>query len=99
MGRPITVWRTAYDQKPPYLDLVDASRAMAFIINNDLFDGKIYKLLTDNVTVRQVVNLIRVPVPDLRVKFVDNKIMNQLSYEVLCNKFKAHGFYFSGDLE
>lgn len=45
MGQPITVWRTAYDQKRPYLDLSDATRAIAFIIRNKIFDGKIYNIL------------------------------------------------------
>ena len=56
MGQPITVWNTAYDQKRPYLDLFDASRAIAFIIENNIFDGRIYNVLTQNFTVRQVVD-------------------------------------------
>ena len=32
------------------------------------------------------------------MEFVDNKIMNQLSYEVLCDRFKSKGFIFSGGL-
>jgi nucleoside-diphosphate-sugar epimerase len=36
MGQPITVWNTAYDQKRPYLDLLDASRAIIHIIENDI---------------------------------------------------------------
>jgi UDP-glucose 4-epimerase len=98
MGLPITVWSTAYDQKRPYLDLLDASRAIAFIIREDLFDGRIYNVLTQNATVRQVVNSIREFVPDLQVNFVDSKIMNQLSYEVSCERFSAKGFRFAGDL-
>ena len=98
MGLPITVWSTAYDQKRPYLDLFDASRAIAFIIRKDLFDGRIYNVLTHNATVRQVVDTIREFVPDLQVAFVDNKIMNQLSYEVSCERFMAEGFAFAGDL-
>ena len=98
MGLPITVWSTAYDQKRPYLDLFDASRAIAFIIRKDLFDGRIYNVLTHNATVRQVVDTIREFVPDLQVAFVDNKIMNQLSYEVSCERFMAKGFAFAGDL-
>lgn len=98
MGQPITVWSTAYDQKRPYLDLYDASRAMAFIIRRDLFDGRIYNVLTNNSTVRQIVDMIREFVPDLNVSFVDNKIMNQLSYEVSCERFMAQGFSFAGDL-
>lgn len=98
MGQPITVWSTAYDQKRPYLDLFDAARAIAFIIRKDLFDGRIYNVLTHNSTVRQVVDIVREFVPDLQVSFVDNKIMNQLSYEVSCERFMAEGFAFSGDL-
>jgi UDP-glucose 4-epimerase len=98
MGQPITVWSTAYDQKRPYLDLVDAARAIAFIIRKDLFDGRIYNVLSHNVTVRQVVDTIREFVPDLQVSFVDNKIMNQLSYEVSSQRFVSEGFTFTGDL-
>ena len=99
MGLPITVWSTAYEQKRPYLDLFDASRAMAFIIRNDLFDGRIYNVLTHNSTVRDIVESIREFVPDLEVSFVDNKIMNQLSYEVSCERFTSQGFVFAGDLK
>ena len=99
MGIPITVWKTAYDQKRPYLDLKDASRAMTFIIQNDIFDGEIYNVLTLNSTVREVVETIKEFEPSLKVEFVDNQIMNQLSYEVLCDKFKAKGFVFSGNLK
>jgi UDP-glucose 4-epimerase len=98
MGQPITVWNTAYDQKRPYLDLFDASRAIVFIIENNIFDGRIYNVLTQNFTVRQVVDTIQEFVPNLEVEFVDNNIMNQLSYEVSCDRFKSQGFTFSGDL-
>lgn len=98
MGSPITVWRTAYDQKRPYLDILDAARAFSFIIRNDLFDGQIYNVLTQNTTVRQIVDTIREFKPDLEVTYVDSQIMNQLSYEVSCEKFINQGFSFSGDL-
>lgn len=98
MGQPVTVWSTAYDQKRPYLDLLDASRALSFIIRKDLFDGSIYNVLTHNSTVRQIVDIIREFIPKLEVVFVDNRIMNQLSYEVSCNRFISQGFTFSGDL-
>lgn len=98
MGQPITVWRTVYDQQRPYLDLFDAFRAICFIIRNDLFDGLIYNVLTQNATVRQIVDTIREFVPRLEVTFVDNRIMNQLSYKVSCERFAGRGFAFAGDL-
>ena len=37
--------------------------------------------------------------PSLKIDFVDNRIMNQLSYEVLCERFQSKGFIFSGNLK
>jgi nucleoside-diphosphate-sugar epimerase len=98
MGQSLTVWRTAYDQKRPYLDLLDAARAIAFIIEKDMFDGRVYNVLTVNSTVRDIVDTIRLLVPDVTVTSVDSPIMNQLSYEVSCERFQSHGFSFQGDL-
>jgi UDP-glucose 4-epimerase len=99
MGQPITVWRTAYDQKRPYLDLGDAMRAVEFVIKKDLFNGTVYNVVTKNATVRQVVEAIQVHIPDLQVIFVDSPIMNQLSYEVLNSRFSKVGFHVSGKFE
>jgi nucleoside-diphosphate-sugar epimerase len=99
MNQPITVWTTAFDQKRPYLDLHDASKAIEFIIKNNIFDGQIYNVLTTNTTVREVVDTIKEFVPSLQVEFVDNRIMNQLSYEVLSNRFESKGFVFSGNMK
>ena len=99
LGQPITVWTTAYEQKRPYLELGDACNAMAYIICNDLFDGRVYNVLSKNAKVSQIVDIIREFRPDLEVIFVDNKIMNQLSYEVSCVRFNSLGFAFTGDLK
>jgi UDP-glucose 4-epimerase len=98
MGQPLSVWRTAYDQKRPYLDLVDAVRAFGFIIDRNLFDGRIYNVLTLNATVRDIVEAIREFVPEAELSFVDSPIMNQLSYEVSSQRFLGAGFTFAGDL-
>ena len=41
-GAATECWRTAYDQKRPYLALSDAVRAIPHIIEHDIFDGRIY---------------------------------------------------------
>ena len=99
MRQPLTVWRTAYDQKRPYLDLRDAIRAIAHIIEHDLFDGRIYNVLTLNATVRNIIEAIRKLLPDIELAFVDSPIMNQLSYEVSSQRFVDRGFTFAGDLQ
>lgn len=98
MNQPLTVWSTAYDQKRPYLDLNDCVRAMAHVIAGKVFDGRVYNVLSANCTVRQIVEAIRHHVPDLDVTFVDAQIMNQLSYEVACDRFRSTGFEFSGSV-
>jgi len=98
MGLPITVWKTAYEQKRPYLDLKDASRAIGFFIKNNLFDGRIYNVLTHNATVREIVDCIKEFEPNVEISFVDNQIMNQLSYEVSSQRIQSKGFNFSGNL-
>lgn len=99
MGQPITVWRTALNQRRPYLDLKDAVSAIAFIIKHDMFDGKIYNVLTTNKTVKNIVDIISNHVPETTISYVDTRIMNQLSYTVLNTLFTEMGFEFKGSLE
>ena len=99
MRQPLSIWKSAYDQKRPYLDLVDAIRAISFVIKEDLFDGRVYNVLTVNATVHDIVDRIREFVPDVRLSFVNSPIMNQLSYEVSCARILNCGFGFKGDLQ
>ena len=94
----LTVWRTALHQKRPYLDLNDAVRAIAFIIENNLFDANIYNVLTANQTVNDIVEAIKIYIPDVNMNFVDTEIMNQLSYNVERKKFEQLGFEFNGSI-
>jgi UDP-glucose 4-epimerase len=91
MGQPLTVWKTAMDQKRPYLGVEDAVNAIKFIIEQELFDGEIYNVVSSNNKVREIVDSIRLSIRDLNVELVESEIMNQLSYEVLAEKIRNHG--------
>ena len=97
-GKPLTVWKTAWQQKRPYLDLGDCVRAVSLVLENDLFDGQIYNALTQNLTVEDIVNQIKEFVPGLKVDYVDSAIMNQLSYEVDDARFRKLGYKPTGSL-
>jgi len=97
-GQPITVWRTALNQVRPYLDLEDAVSAIQFVMRGNLYDGKIYNVLTVNATVNEILDVIRRHVPDIAIEYVDTRIMNQLSYHVANQRFRSRGFEFHGDL-
>lgn len=99
MGLPLTVWKTALDQKRPYLDLKDAVRAIRFFLQPGRLDNEVYNVLTDNKTVGDIVERIRALVPDTKVNLVDSRIMNQLSYTVANDKVRKLGFEFEGNLE
>jgi UDP-glucose 4-epimerase len=98
-GMPLTVWKTAMDQRRPYLDLGDAVNSIAFIIENQLFSGGLYNVLTINSSVREIIDTIRLHIPNVEVEYVETKIMNQLSYTVLGEKFKKTGFRYAGNME
>ncbi|MDA9880656.1 SDR family oxidoreductase [Candidatus Pelagibacter sp.] len=95
----ITIWKTAYNQKRPYLDINDAIKALAFIIKNNIFDGEVYNILTENLTVRQVIDTIKKNIKNTKIKYVNSQIMNQLSYKVLNTKFKNKGYTVSGNFK
>ncbi len=99
MKQPLAVWETALDQKRPYLALEDAVAAFTWIIQNTLYSGQTYNVVTGNHTVRDVLDSIRKSVPDIEVQYVKHAIMNQLSYEVCSDKLRATGFSYSGSLQ
>jgi nucleoside-diphosphate-sugar epimerase len=98
LGRPITVWRTALNQRRPYLDLDDAVKAFFYIIDKNLFSLQIYNIVTVNSTVAEIIEIIKKKIPDLKVKYVDCAIMNQLTYTAANDKFKKTGFKFKGQM-
>lgn len=97
-GKPLTVWRTALDQRRPYLELGDAVRALAFVLETERFDNQVYNVLTANATVREIIEHLRPHYPTLSIDLVDTRIMNQLSYHVSRAKFEGLGFAFRGSL-
>jgi UDP-glucose 4-epimerase len=99
MKTPLTVWTTAYEQKRPYLEIDDCVRAIGFVLEKSLFDGNVYNVVSANATVRDIVELIRQHLPDTEVSFVDHRIMNTLSYDVLNTRLGALGFQPQGRLD
>ena len=97
-NKPLTVWKTAYSQKRPYLDLNDAAKCFRFIISNNLFDNEIYNIATDNMSVKDLLKNIR-KYKKIKINFVNNKIMNNLSYTASCKKISKKGFKFIGNLD
>lgn len=100
LNMPITVWRTALHQRRPYLSLTDSLNAFQHVINNGLFGGDVFNVVTQNWTVKEIIDCIeRQSQSPCKIELVDSPIMNQLSYEVSSEKFESTGFKFTGSLE
>ncbi|MCK4669645.1 MAG: SDR family oxidoreductase [Nanoarchaeota archaeon] len=91
MGKPLTVWDNALDHKRPYLGLKDCLRAFAFLEQNGK-PGELYCVLTENYTVRNMIDTIKEFIPGLEVKLTPAPILNQKSYEVSDQKVRALGY-------
>jgi UDP-glucose 4-epimerase len=98
MGLPLTVWRTALAQKRPYLDLDDAIGFIRLFLKKENLDQLLYNVVTVNVTVQDILDVIQNYLPNFEIQLTDARIMNQLSYEVCSNRLTSEGFTFCGDL-
>ncbi len=97
-GKPLTIWKTALHQKRPYLSLEDLNKAIVHILKNNLIQNETYNLVSGNFTVNKIVNIIKSKNQSTKIKFVNHKIMNQLSYNVDTKKFQKTKFKFNGKL-
>lgn len=92
MNKNITVWKSAYKQVRPYATLNDFYRIVDFFLNNKkLINNKTYNLVTKNLTVKNILDIIRIK-KRINIRFVKSKIMNQLSYKVSNKKISKLGF-------
>lgn len=93
MGLPLTVWEAALDNKRPYLGLNDCISAFFFIEKKGV-PGELYNVLTENYTVKDIVDTIKSFIPETKIEITKSPILNQKSYEVSNNKIKGLGFQF-----
>ena len=91
LNLPITVYKTALNQFRPYLSLKDAFKVFKFTIEKNLFKNQIYNALSENCTVKQIIDKIKIYKKNVKIKFVYSEIMNQLSYHVSKEKLNKEG--------
>lgn len=59
LEEPINVYKTALNQYRPYLSLSDAFKTFKFIIDKNFFKNDIYNILTNNYTVKEIIQMIK----------------------------------------
>ncbi len=99
LNKKLTVWKTAINQKRPYLNLDDGINFIIFVIKKNIFNGEIYNVVSHNLTVADVIKSIKNVKKNLKINFVKSAIMNQLSFEVSNKKVLKLGFKFKPNLQ
>lgn len=99
INEDITVYKTALHQYRPYLSLKDAFKTFKFCIEKNFFKKDIYNALSGNFTVNQILTKVKKYKKNIKVKFVNSPIMNQLSYHVDNKKLSKNGLKLSNKIE
>ena len=99
IGEKINVYRTALHQYRPYLALKDAFKLFKFCIETDFFENDIFNVVSGNFTVDQIINKIKQIKKNVKIRYVDSEIMNQLSYHVDKTKLTNKGLLINSNLD
>jgi nucleoside-diphosphate-sugar epimerase len=98
IGEPLTIWKTAYEQKKPYLGLSDLNLAICHIVKHNLINNETFNLVSHNMKVREIVEIIKQKL-EVTIEFVEHTIMNQHTFEVSSKKFLNTDFKFKSDIK
>ena len=99
LNKDLPVWKTAINQYRPYLSLSDAFKTFKFILDKNFFKNDIFNVLSENKTVKEILDIIKKFGYKPKVKLTNSKIMNQLSYKVQKNKIENFGLKLNNTIE
>ncbi len=97
-GLPLTVWTNAIDQKRPYLHIDDAMSIFKFMFEKGRGTGEVYNVLSQNATVREVIEIINQFIVGLKINYTESPMINQLSFYTDDTKIRKLGFKPQGNL-
>ena len=99
LSQKIEVYKTALHQYRPYLSVRDAFKVFKFCIDKNFFKNDIFNAVSGNFTVNQILSKIKKRKKFIKVKFVNSRIMNQLSYHVDDKKIRSYGLKLNANLQ
>ena len=98
LEQPLHVWKTALNQFRPYLSIRDAFKALSFFLIKKNINNQLYNIVSENLTVKQIIKKIQKH-KKTKIKLVNEKIMNQLSYKTKSVKVKKMGLKLDSKLQ
>lgn len=95
---PIPIWGKVANLHRPYLSLKDAFNLISYIIKKDFFPCDIYNMLTKNMTINEILKIIRSYGFMPKIKIVKSKLLNQNNYNISNKKISKHGLKVTGKI-
>jgi nucleoside-diphosphate-sugar epimerase len=98
LNEKIKIYKTALNQYRPYLSLSDAFKVFKFCIEKNFFENDIYNVVSNNFTVKQIIEKIKKIKKNATTILVNSTIMNKLSYHVDKKKLQNKGLFLNSNL-
>ena len=92
LGLPLPLWRGMENKPRPYLSLRDAFLVIKFAIEKDFFKNDTFNILSQNLTLKQIVGFFKKYKKNIKVKYQKSKLINQFPYEISNKKFSLQAF-------
>ena len=99
LNQKVEVYKTAINQYRPYLSLKDAFKLFKFCIIKNVFDNDTYNICSGNFTVSQIIKMIKKYKKNVKVKYINSKIMNRLSYHLDNKKIRNLGLNLNSSIQ
>ena len=87
LGLPLPLWKGMDDKPRPYLSLKDALLVIKFTLEKGFFKNNTYNILSQNLTLRNIINYFKKYKKKIKIKYQKSKLINQYSYRVSNEKF------------
>ena len=87
LGMPLPIWKSMMNKPRPYLSLTDAFKVIKFTIENNFFQNEIFNIVSQNLTLKKIINYFKKHKRTIKIKYEKSKFVNQYSYKVSNKKF------------
>ena len=98
IGRPMVIFGSG-EQIRPLIHICDASAALRFCLAEPKAEGEIINAVTVNPSINQVASILQTIAPDTVVRYTDQDILTEISFQINSTKLIEMGFQPQFNLE